>query len=165
MKRILIDVDGVLNFDKASSHSFDVDIVSRGVEGTIRLDRRHGQWLLDLAAETNSQLMWATSWLEDANTDIGPRIGLPELPVIDFGLRKFSQDSSSWKAWGVAKQIRDPFIWFDDDFLLPDLLRGRVNITKQRYKVRLIESPCGLTIHDINFARKWLSDIDADVIN
>jgi hypothetical protein len=33
-------------------------------------------------AELPCTLVWATTWLADANTEIAPRLGLPDLPVV-----------------------------------------------------------------------------------
>lgn len=155
--RIYIDVDGVLNFDKKTQYSFDFKVPWDGFSLHIRMDSRHGKWLLDLAEETNSELWWATTWMDSANTDIGPKIGLPKLPVIYFGDRGFSQSSASWKGNGVGKDHNDiPFVWFDDDFDIPLVLR---HWKMPKHTVRLVHGPSGLTEADIDFARKWLLDL------
>ncbi len=43
-----------------------------------RINPRHGPRLAALACE----LVWATTWLEDANVLVAPRLGLPPLPVV-----------------------------------------------------------------------------------
>src|SRR5688500_6559938 len=43
-----------------------------------RLDPRDGRRLLALACP----LIWATSWMNEANEAVAPRLGLPELPVV-----------------------------------------------------------------------------------
>lgn len=43
-----------------------------------RLDPRRGRWLAALPCE----LVWATTWMADANEVIGPLLGLPELPIV-----------------------------------------------------------------------------------
>lgn len=156
MAKILIDVDGVLNFDRSNDYSFDSEATIDGVTYPLRLDKRHGQWLLELAEDTKSDLMWATTWLELANIHIGPKIGLPELPYVDFGHRRYSQSSASWKGFGVIESIDDPFIWFDDDFDIPYILDGEL---EQKYRLHLVHGHCGLSREDIDFAYKWLSDL------
>jgi hypothetical protein len=47
-----------------------------------RLDPQHGLRLSALACD----LVWATTWMADANEVIGPLLGLPELPL--FGQRR-----------------------------------------------------------------------------
>jgi hypothetical protein len=45
-----------------------------------RLDPADGRRLLALGC----QLIWATTWMADANDLVAPRLGLPELPVVEF---------------------------------------------------------------------------------
>lgn len=45
-----------------------------------RLDPDDGRRLLALSCD----LAWATTWMADANEVISPRLGLPELPVVDW---------------------------------------------------------------------------------
>ncbi|MFF0214388.1 HAD domain-containing protein [Streptomyces vinaceus] len=45
-----------------------------------RLDPALGPRLLALPCE----LVWATTWMADANAWVAPRIGLPELPVVSW---------------------------------------------------------------------------------
>jgi hypothetical protein len=45
-----------------------------------RLEPADGRRLLGLGC----QLVWATTWMAEANEVISPRLGLPELPVVDF---------------------------------------------------------------------------------
>jgi hypothetical protein len=45
-----------------------------------RLDPADGRRLLGLGC----RLVWATTWMAEANEVISPRLGLPDLPVVDF---------------------------------------------------------------------------------
>jgi hypothetical protein len=45
-----------------------------------RLDLADGPKLLALGC----QLVWATTWMRDANDLIAPLLGLPQLPIVDF---------------------------------------------------------------------------------
>ena len=45
-----------------------------------RLNPEHGPALLALGCD----LVWASSWMAEANEEIAPRIGLPQLPVVDW---------------------------------------------------------------------------------
>lgn len=47
----------------------------------VALNPAHGPMLLRFAAEHGVELVWATTWTDDANTMIGPLLELPELPV------------------------------------------------------------------------------------
>ncbi|MEU9076154.1 hypothetical protein [Kitasatospora sp. NPDC048538] len=77
------------------------------------LNPAHGPELLALPYE----LVWATTWMDEANTYIAPLIGLPELPYIRwtevFGA---DPDGLHWKtrdvvAWAAGR----PFVWVDDE--------------------------------------------------
>ncbi|MFJ8911243.1 hypothetical protein [Amycolatopsis sp. NPDC102389] len=82
-----------------------------------RLDPAHGPRLKALPGE----LVWATTWLHDANDSLTPRLGLPRLPVVDWpgpsGTDEFdARIGLHWKtrplldhAWGR------PFAWIDDE--------------------------------------------------
>ena len=86
---LLLDVDGVLAVkpghrrDKAlGRHEV---IASDGQSHTIWLDPRHRQWLTRLA-ETFTPV-WTTGWEHDAPRLLGPLLGLPAMPVIEFTQR------------------------------------------------------------------------------
>lgn len=157
-RRIYIDVDGVLNFDKKCRGSIDKRVFFTPEESYIvRLNPEHGQWLLELAEETDAELTWATTWMNMANDHIGPAIGLPELPYVDFGLRKFSQSSGSWKANGVIDYCDGPFFWFDDDWTIPGILSYSLTVP---HKVQIVNGYAGLTRQDIESAKRWFSKLD-----
>ncbi|MFF2143295.1 hypothetical protein [Kitasatospora sp. NPDC058190] len=77
------------------------------------LNPAHGAELLALPYE----LAWATTWMDEANTFIGPRIGLPELPYIPWTeVFREDPDGLHWKtrelvAWAAGR----PFVWLDDE--------------------------------------------------
>ncbi|MDH6576929.1 hypothetical protein [Kitasatospora sp. MAP5-34] len=78
------------------------------------LNPGHGPALLALGYE----LCWATTWMSDANEWIGPVLGLPELPFVDFGaaLHRERPDGVHWKtAPLVAYADGRPFVWVDDE--------------------------------------------------
>ncbi|MFJ1934669.1 MULTISPECIES: hypothetical protein [unclassified Kitasatospora] len=77
------------------------------------LNPAHGPELLGLPYE----LVWATGWMGEANTHIGPNLGLPELPYIQWtDLFGEDPDGLHWKtrdvvAWADGR----PFAWVDDE--------------------------------------------------
>jgi hypothetical protein len=72
------------------------------------LKPEYGQWLLSLAGR--AELVWASAgWGESANWHIGPHIGLPELPVIDFPCLVKLPEIREW--CGTR-----PLAWVDDWF-------------------------------------------------
>ncbi|MFB0632861.1 HAD domain-containing protein [Streptomyces sp. AB3(2024)] len=84
-----------------------------------RLDPAHGARLLALPCE----LVWATTWGEEANETISPRIGLPRLPVVDWP--EPTQDEGRgglhWKTRPLlARAAGRPFVWVDDEITAAD---------------------------------------------
>ncbi|MET9520683.1 hypothetical protein [Streptomyces sp. NPDC002994] len=78
------------------------------------LNPEHGPALLALDYE----LCWATTWMGDANRWIGPALGLPELPFVDFGDALFAErpDGVHWKTEPLVAYAKGrPFAWVDDD--------------------------------------------------
>jgi hypothetical protein len=101
---LLLDVDGVL-------------LVWRGVETADGLDGEVGVhpdapgWLTDLGAVF--ELAWATTWEDQANRDIGPALGLPRLPFIEF---EMDHRARTPKLCSVVRWVGDrPCAWIDDD--------------------------------------------------
>lgn len=78
------------------------------------LDPSHGAALRALPYE----LVWATTWEAEANVWIGPRIGLPELPYIDWGPGAGKRTSTGvfWKTERIVEWAAGrPFAWVDDE--------------------------------------------------
>ncbi|MEU0678936.1 HAD domain-containing protein [Streptomyces albogriseolus] len=78
-----------------------------------RLDPGIGARLLALGCS----LVWATTWMEEANEVVAPRLGLPSLPVLDWpeadepGLRGLH-----WKTRPLVERAGGrPFVWVDDE--------------------------------------------------
>ncbi|AQU65137.1 hypothetical protein [Streptomyces niveus] len=80
----------------------------------VRLNPDHGRALLRLGYE----LCWATTWMDEANRWIGPVLGLPELPFVDFGDSLFRDrpDGVHWKTVPLVEYADGrPFAWVDDE--------------------------------------------------
>ena len=78
-----------------------------------------GRALVGLARETGLELVWATSWEHQANSLMGPAVGLPPLPVIEFptGLQPLPGHRFTWKYGPVGRYAAGrPLAWLDDDF-------------------------------------------------
>jgi hypothetical protein len=102
---LLVDVDGVLN-------ALGDPVRARLGKFGVSLNPEHGPWLLAFADRMT--LTWATMWEHDANRLVGPVVGLPELPVVEFG-NTFS-DADTFKLADVAAFVGDrAFVWLDDD--------------------------------------------------
>ncbi|MCP2321236.1 hypothetical protein APR12_006626 [Nocardia amikacinitolerans] len=113
---LFLDVDGpLLPFgEDPKNHPRDVVPDSR----LSRLGPELGRRLAALPCE----LVWATTWEDEANTEITPRIGLPRLPVVrwpDSSAEHEREDrwfGLCWKTrtlvdWAAGR----PFAWIDDE--------------------------------------------------
>lgn len=81
----------------------------------------HGAQLRNLAADTGLELVWTTTWGENANRFIGPAIGLHRLPVIPFPPADLDPDHGwlghgAWKWAAVTDYAAGrPLAWLDDE--------------------------------------------------
>jgi hypothetical protein len=137
---LLLDVDGPLNPYAARPHRrpagyetfrrttrggwFSGEDVRRYKGIRVWLRPEHGPWLLALASRTGLELTWATTWEHEANEHIGPSIGLPPLPVIEFPGRDPELGwtrGSDWKWRAVlAHAAGRPLAWLDDEHSDPE---------------------------------------------
>ena len=76
---LLLDVDGVLNPLSVAKPSGFTRYKLLGYE--VWLSTQHGEWLRTLAKWFD--LVWATTWEYQAPRLIAPRVGLPQMPVIE----------------------------------------------------------------------------------
>lgn len=124
---LLIDVDGVLNpyamprarrAERGFTEHFIADPDEPRRVYTVLLNPDDGARLAALA--DRFELVWCTTWMGHANTEIGPRIGLPRLRVLPID-RTASAWRLFWKTPQVARQSAGrPFVWLDDDIGSPD---------------------------------------------
>ncbi|BBC34089.1 hypothetical protein SGFS_053830 [Streptomyces graminofaciens] len=87
------------------------------------LNPDHGRRLRELGELYD--LVWATTWVDEANTFISPVLGLPELPVVRWpatrDAREPGPDDTFWKTGPlVAHAAGRPFAWVDDELGAPD---------------------------------------------
>jgi hypothetical protein len=166
---LLLDVDGPLNPYAASRRWLDgSDYRKRDITVTdgrtfpVWLDKSHGPLLLDLAETAGLELVWCTTWEHMANTEIGPRIGLPELPVIEFP-RKFSGTMiDRWKFGPVLEYAENrPLAWFDDDFELEheDCTWFREQRGDRPTLLQLVDPHHGLRQRDLDAVKAWAADL------
>lgn len=111
---LLIDVDGVLN-PFAARRTKPAFTMHQLAGYPVRLNPAHGPALLAFADRFD--LVWATTWEDQANTLIGPILGLPKLPVIHFDFAA----SKDHKWPDIDRFIGDrPAIWLEDDARVGD---------------------------------------------
>ena len=118
-----------------------------------RLDPTDGRKLLELGCE----LVWATSWMADANEVVAPRLGLPQLPVVDFpDDDTMPEHGLHWKTkflteWAGGR----PFVWLDDE--ITDADRRWVHGHHQEIALlHRVDPFAGLTDADFTLIRQWL---------
>lgn len=118
---LLLDVDGPLNPYAAKPYRRPEGYTTHRLRPSGWTERKplrvwlhpgHGAMLLDFVERAGMELVWCTTWEHDANTMIGPVVGLPELPVIEWGF-----SAIMWKFNGVLEYAPGrPLAWLDDDF-------------------------------------------------
>ena len=118
-----------------------------------RLDPGHGSRLMALGCD----VVWATSWMSEANEVIGPVLGLPVLPVVDWDESCDEVDDGlHWKTralvgWAAGR----PFIWIDDE--ITDADRGWVAAHHQAAALLYrVDARVGLTVADFAELDRWL---------
>ncbi|MFJ8647962.1 HAD domain-containing protein [Streptomyces sp. NPDC093546] len=126
---LLIDVDGPLNPYAAqaqrrpegyTTHRMRPTGWTEGKPLRVWLDPGHGEELLGLAEDY--ELVWATTWKGEANDWIGPHLGLPELPYIDWPqMHGKAPRGTFWKTQYILEYAAGrPFAWVDDDITAYD---------------------------------------------
>ncbi|WP_328451004.1 hypothetical protein OG780_22900 [Streptomyces sp. NBC_00386] len=118
-----------------------------------RLDPTVGPRLMALGCD----LVWATTWTEEANASVGPVIGLPRLPVVEWPeATEAGPRGLHWKTRPLAERAEGrPFIWVDDEIGTVD----RLWVAAQHERPCLLHrvSPSeGLTDTDFATLTNWL---------
>jgi hypothetical protein len=122
------------------------------------LDPALGARLLGLGCE----LVWATAWMDEANDELSPRLGLPKLPVViwpDPDFDNLGGDQVHWKtrdlvAWAAGR----PFIWVDDE--ITDADRDWVTANHGNHALlHRVRASVGLTDGDLDALRGWLRQV------
>ena len=155
---LLIDVDGVLNpnplmsghlSERFAAWGFSIHkIRPKGFQRSfnVGLNPAHGEWLL--AMTDVFRLGWATSWEHEANTKIGPKIGLPKLPVAEVGNRGYKVD-------GILDLVDSAsFVWLDDNASYAEK-RDLDVLSPSPFMVIDIDPYVGLTEDHLVNAREW----------
>lgn len=162
---VFLDVDGPLIPFKARSvgggHSFAGAVArSSGGAGNPLLDRidpTDGQRLSAL----NCQLVWATTWMADANEVISPLLGLPSLPVVEWP--DDDEDPAHGLHWKTAYLTQwaagRPFVWLDDETTNVDR-RWVAAHHPARALLHRVDPYKGLTDADFAAVRRWLAHLD-----
>ncbi|MFD3543586.1 HAD domain-containing protein [Streptomyces sp. NPDC058662] len=173
---LLLDVDGPLNPFRAAfpalrgytGHRMHPTVwTARRAPGSrsarrglkVRLHPSHGARLRALPLE----LVWATTWMHQANTMIAPHIGLPgDLPVIEWP-ELFARDPDGlyWKTrplldWAAGR----PFAWVDDMITARDRAWVAAHHPSPALLLR-IHPRHGLRDRDFTALTQWAAGISA----
>ncbi|MFF2773958.1 HAD domain-containing protein [Streptomyces sp. NPDC058052] len=123
-----------------------------------RIDPAHGTRLSALPCE----VVWATTWGDDANEAVGPLLGLPRLAVVDWPEPSDADEDEDeregihWKtrplvAWAAGR----PFVWIDDELTGRDRAWVAAHHPGRALLLR-VDARVGLTDADYATAGAWL---------
>ncbi|MFE4536059.1 hypothetical protein ACFRKB_13410 [Streptomyces scopuliridis] len=161
---LLIDVDGPLNPYLALAAEPPPEGYARhwtrpsGWPGDqplpVLLNPEHGVELRALA--DRYELVWATTWEDDANEWIGPVLGLPELPYVEWTVPEPRAPLGTlWKTPYVLEYAAGrPFAWVDDEITSYD----RAWTDQRHHAAALlmrIDPGVGLTRTDFDTLAEW----------
>ncbi|HEY0699096.1 MAG TPA: HAD domain-containing protein [Micromonospora sp.] len=160
---IFLDVDGPLITFAARPTSQDgpAGLAAADLPDTFmnplldRLRPQDGRMLAGLGC----QLVWATTWMADANEVVSPLIGLPDLPVVDW---PDSDDEPRhglhWKTTSLIRWAAGrPFVWLDDE--ITDADRSWVAAHHPaRALLHRVDPYVGFTGADFSAIRRWLAE-------
>jgi hypothetical protein len=163
---LLIDVDGPLNPYAAKAQQRPDGCTTHRMRPAgwteaesakplrVWLNPGHGAALLALAEAY--ELVWATTWKDEANDWIGPVLGLPRLPFIDWPqMHGRAPGGTFWKTQYVLEYAAGrAFAWIDDDITPAD--REYVERLHPAHALLLrIDERIGLTAADFEVLADW----------
>lgn len=124
----------------------------------VRINPEHGRRLMALPCD----LVWATTWMHEANDSVSPRIGLPRLPVVIWPEPSEAEDAQAereglhWKTrplveWAAGRS----FAWVDDEITAADRAWVAAHHPGQALLHR-VDPAHGLTDADYETLRTWM---------
>ncbi|MER7576353.1 HAD domain-containing protein [Streptomyces sp. NPDC126514] len=102
-------------------------------------------------------LVWATTWMEDANACLSPWLGLPPLPLVDWPDDEGGPPGLHWKTrplieWAGGR----PFVWVDDEIGEADR-RWVAEHCAVPALLHRVDHRTGLTDADFGVLERWVS--------
>ncbi|MFJ9347099.1 HAD domain-containing protein [Streptomyces sp. NPDC101237] len=153
---LFLDIDGtLLPFGAPEGHLYPAYESVRVPSNPLvtRIDPALGPRLAALGCE----LVWATTWMDDANDCVAPWLGLPPLPVVDWPDEDEPPALLHWKTRALVEWAgQRPFVWIDDEITEAD--RAWV-ATHHRGPALLhrVDHQFGLTPADLRAVKSWLA--------
>ncbi|KOX20258.1 hypothetical protein ADK67_30380 [Saccharothrix sp. NRRL B-16348] len=153
---LFLDVDGpLIPFGAARYPTFGTSAVDNPL--LTRVDPAHGPRLAALPCE----VVWATTWMTEANDAVAPRLGLPELAVVVWPEPSEADERDEraglhWKTralvdWAAGRS----FAWVDDE--LTDVDRAWVAVHHPGHALlHRVDARVGLTEADFVALEEWL---------
>lgn len=119
------------------------------------LNPAHGPALLDLPVE----LVWATTWEQEANEWISPVLGLPALPVVYWPEESARPAQEAGGLFRKTRTLTDyaagrPFAWVDDQITMTDW-RWCATQYPASTLLQHIHPARGLTVGDFATLDRW----------
>lgn len=160
--RLYLDVDGVINASQAMGWGKLKKGPARSGGMTWRITWAPA--MIEELRQLDVELVWTTTWRDDALKSIAPLIGWGEHgrvlhPIAPPG----NQPSIYWKVVSVAQDQREsktPFIWIDDE--LTDLEPHEfVGLTPRPTALLLSPNPLtGISPRHISKIKNWLDSLE-----
>lgn len=149
---VFLDVDGpLIPFGRGDGHYPVFTDTDLGNPLLSRVDPALGPRLLALGCD----LVWATTWLDEANECVAPLLGLPPLPVLDFP----DDDAVGGLHWKTRRIVEyaagRPFVSIDDETTAAD----RSWVASHHPGPALlhpVQASTGLTFDDVATIAAWL---------
>ncbi|GAA3047750.1 HAD domain-containing protein [Streptomyces roseofulvus] len=156
---LFLDVDGPLIPFGADPRTYPTFTAGHDAPHPLlsRIDPAHGARLAALPCE----VVWATTWGDDANTCVAPLLGLPRLAVVPWPEPSDADDEDVRRglhgktrplvAWAAGR----PFVWIDDE--ITDRDRAWVAAHHPGHALLLrVDARVGLTDADYAACDAWL---------
>ncbi|MFI1655103.1 HAD domain-containing protein [Streptomyces sp. NPDC020472] len=160
---LFLDVDGPLIPFGADPQEYPAHALSPRLRGAgmnpllARVDPRHGAKLTALPCE----VVWATTWMDEANECIAPLLGLQQLAVVVWPEpsdtdERDEREGLHWKTralvdWAAGR----PFVWVDDEVTDTDRIWVAAH-HQGRALVHRVDARLGLTDDDYAALTSWL---------